>query len=230
MQQFISVFATILVLFANVQLRADVIASSFSNSTFAQFKTLTDSDSSISSVGTITSFVTIDNSFTRSLLQWSWGGRFLTGESTLTAEKTIAARPGGAHLATSSFIFQFTTDSAMVLDMAGTWGFNPVTTPGGDSITMTLVGSSGTLYSDSTSLNTGLTSDNFGYLATIAPDSYTLTISGTLTETINNAASAQGAWAFQRFSIAVPEPSVGIGLLLYLMAIVGRFRLRVATP
>jgi hypothetical protein len=55
-----------------------------------------------------------------------------------------------------------------------------------------------------------------------------LTITGTLTETINNAATAQGAWTFQRFSIAVPEPSVGIGLLLYLMAIVGRFRLRVA--
>jgi hypothetical protein len=228
MQRFISVFATILVFFVNVQLRADVIASSFSNATFAQFKTLTDSDSSVSSVGTITSFVTIDNSFTRSLLQWSWGGKYLTGESTLSAEKTIAAKQGGAHVATSSFIFQFTTDSAMILDMAGTWGFNPFATPGGDSITMTLVGSSGTLYSDSTSLNTGLTSDNFGYLATIAPGSYTLTISGTLTETINNAVSTQGAWTFQRFSIAVPEPSVGMGLLLYLLAIVGRFR--VAKP
>ncbi len=208
---------TVALLFALIPapVSADVVSTGFSGIVTSVFKLNTDSATSILPNDMLLKRVSQDNSFTETALNWSWDGTTLSGNSLLTASKTVAARPGGAHRSSSDFVFAFTVDSTMDLTFGGLWGFSGVQGIN-DLIMLELAGPSGIIVTDTSTGTTGIGSDAFSWAGTLNPGTYTLSFSGDLVKTINNAATAQGGWSINQFTLvniaAVPEPSV-IGFL-----------------
>jgi hypothetical protein len=201
-------------------LSADIVSSSQSGTVSAVFDAFSSSDSSLLPVDSLSESVSAQNSLTTAALAWSWNGTTLTGNSTLTAEKTVAAKPGGAHQADSSFAFTFTIDAAATYVLDGLWGFNGAV-GNNDPLSLSLSGPSGTLFTDFSTGITGIGSDSFFASGLLLPGTYTLAFAGQLIETINNQKTVAGGWIINQFTIstvAVPEPCTaslsGVAILL----------------
>ena len=207
---------TIALLFVFVDpVAADVISTSYSGSVTSVFNTLSDTQSSTLSNASLFRRVAADNSFTETALNWLWDGTTLTGNSAMTAAKTVSARPGGAHQSSSNLVFTFTIDSQMDLSIGGVWGFNTVQGIN-DLLMLELTGPTGVITTDTSTGTTGVASDSFSYSGTLNPGTYSLSLSGDLVRTINNATTLSGGWSLNQFSLvnstAVPESS-GLAVL-----------------
>ncbi len=207
--------------------QANIIVTNYAALVTAEFNATPVSASSGLPVDSLSVTDSGDNSFTTTDLSWNWDGTTLTGSSLLTEEKTVAARPGGRHAATSSLAFEFTVNSTTEYTMSGTWGFETIT--GTDEVLgFTLTETSlGPIDADNSTGTTGINSDTFSSSGTLAPGTYTLTFSAELYETINNAGLARAGWTLTEFNLtAVPEPGSICGLLLLLGLASLRTRLR----
>ena len=211
--------------------RADITFTSFSGSVIAEFDTVSNSDSSIFQPEAIVETAADNNSVSESDLDWSWDGSTLSGSSDGIAEKTVAARPGGDHCASSNFSFSFGIDEASDFVLEGFWGTNNLTGVD-DSLSYSLIGPSGVVETANSAGTTGVASDVISSSGTLPPGSYTLTFESTLKETINNMQTGSNAsvsgWTLSEFSLvpaAVPEPS-GFALLAFTMIAIGSYRHR----
>ncbi len=208
----------LLFVFVADPLAADVISTSYSGSVTSVFKTLSDSQSSTLSTAALFRRVAADNSFTETALNWQWDGTTLAGNSSLTAAKTVSARPGGDHQSSSDLVFTFTIDSRMDLSFGGVWGFSTVQGIN-DLLMLELTGPTGVITTDTSTGTTGVASDSFSYSGTLNPGTYSLTLSGDLVRTINNATTLLGGWSLNQFSLvnstAVPESSGLVGSWLW---------------
>ena len=220
----------VLTLTMHLPVHGDLISSGILGTTSADFATASDTDNSSLTVSSISSLATADNSYTQSDLSWNWSNNVLAGSSLLTGEKTVSARPGGEHIGSSDLVLQFTVDSLTNYSLDGTWGFVNIQ-PGGDSLSVVLSDGAGTIDSDSTTSTSGINSNAMSMSGTIGAGTYTLSISGLLTETINNQGIAQAGWNITGFSLtnaAIPEPQTFALLFLLLAACITRSSTRSA--
>jgi hypothetical protein len=192
---------------------AAVVSTTFVGRVEADFDGVTQVGDSILESDSLVAQSSADNSTTQSNLNWGWDGSSLTANSVLQAQKAIAAKPGGDHVANSLLTFEFTLDSEMMLSLDGLWGFNNASS-GGELLQIQLVGESGAVFEDSSTSNTGIGSDTFGFSGLLGPGSYTFTIRADLSETINNQGTTTAGWSLNNFQFtAVPEPGFGLTFL-----------------
>ncbi len=213
---------------------ADLVSTSVVADVYAEFDGATDSASSTASGDTIGAFVAADNSFTDSDQTWAFDSlaQSLTGSGLVVTEKTTSPKPGGRHLGTNSLLFTFEIDRDVDFALDGTFGFSSALNGTNDSLLYALTGPSGTVVSGSTSSTAGITSDAFSHSGTLLNDSgtgttiYTLAISSSLDEPINNQGSVSAGWQLTAFQItSTPEPS-SILLLGFSLVIVTIHRKR----
>ena len=206
--------------------QADLIIDSLIGNVFSEYNATNNTQSSADWSTTIHINVTGNNSLTDSTASWTWIDGTLSGSSLVTAEKTIAARPGGDHRGTSDLTLEFTIAGLTEFSLSGSWGLvNPSGTD--DSIRFELSGLSGIVVSDASGGTTGINSDTFAASGELEAGSYTFTISSALLETINNQGTAQAGWTLDFFTlttVAVPEPSGALAGFALVLACLSRKR------
>lgn len=194
---------TVLTLTASV-CQADLVTSSSSGNVYAQFALDVDTNSSTAPSAGIQALASGNNSFTQTALTYAFDlpNLTLTGNSLITAQKTVSARPGGDHTGTSQYLFNFEIDAPMKFDLDGTWGFAGSSGSGTDTLLYALTGPGGSVASGSTTSNLGVNSDTFSESLTLQAGSYALTFTAELRETINNQDTRLAGWTIDGMTLA----------------------------
>jgi hypothetical protein len=160
-------------MFLTTPLCGDAIFIDLLGSTQAEFDGVSDSDSSSIWTDSLTSNVAQNNSFSESVLSWSWDNptQCLSANSLLTAEKTVNPKKGGEHAVTSQFTFTFEIDEQASIDFSGTWGFEGIS-GSDDLLTLSLTGDVSPAYIENTTSTAGTASDTFTYSSTLERANY----------------------------------------------------------
>lgn len=208
---------------ASPTLGAIVSSSSFGN-VDAGVMSAFDNANSFNASDTIGALATENNSLTDSDLEWEFdaSSNCVTFSATALEEKTVSAKPGGAHSAQINYEFEFTIDTVMDFSLNGTYGFDYGSDPTSgtdDSISYDL--SSG----GSPIVNGGITTGGtvvYSESGTLAPGTYKLSVNLFVNETINNAGNRggifDGKFILSDSLTGVPEPTslslLAVGMLL----------------
>ena len=223
--------ATVLFVIIGPPVQGEIISTVFEGHVSADFDGTQITDNSTDQTATTDAHVISGSSSSQAGLNWDWvetnANGVLTGDSQLVGEMTDSGEPGGSHVLSSNFSFGFTVDTISKIEIGGSLDIVG-TSALDDFVDLSLTSESGTLFSDSTVSNGGITTGSFDYTRIIEPGTYTVVFRTELTEDIDSARTSYAAWQLDGIVISevntVSEPALTIFVLPMMALVLARHK------